>query len=119
MSNGAIFYYFSSKDELLLTIYKIIKHEISKYIENNIVHHNSPEDFITKYWHYNIIWSFDNFKEYKFIRVHESHPIVQKKYKLNNSSTKFISNVQIYCSNNNNILNDVTYNLYFFLILSI
>lgn len=94
ISNGTLFYYFDSKDKIVLEIYQEIKDQSEDFFYNSEMDMLSFEMFLAEYWKKNICWILENNKEYNFIKTFSNYPIIKEKYIKNKSTEEFIKRIE-------------------------
>lgn len=94
IANGTLFYYFATKDEIVLAIYQDIKDKSENFFYTPEMDQMNFENFLKEYWNKNIDWIIKNSKEYNFIKTFNHYPIIKEQYIKNKSTEKFLNRIK-------------------------
>ncbi|MFH6959173.1 TetR/AcrR family transcriptional regulator [Flavobacterium aquidurense] len=77
VSNGTLFRYFKTKDDLIVSLYKYVKEELNEYLSDKIgINEDIKERFRNLYIHA-ILWQIKNKNEHHFIQQFHYSPHVK------------------------------------------
>jgi AcrR family transcriptional regulator len=74
VSNGTLFHYFKTKDELIVALYVRIKDRLNGYLAK---HQRPEDDLVTRFRHLfvdSVVWSLENRQEFYFIQQFHFSP---------------------------------------------
>lgn len=77
VSNGTLFYYFPTKDDIILAIYYSIKDEISKALKEDVNTDLLTRPFLFDYWKSTISWGLDNARKKAFVYNYGNSVLIQ------------------------------------------
>jgi len=78
VSNGSLFHYFRSKDNLIQKLHESIKSEQIDYILIGIEEEGDPKEKIRLIWKQSIQWAMENSKKYSFLHQYKYSPYKRK-----------------------------------------
>ncbi len=78
VSNGTLFHYFGTKEELIKELYIAVKEELNSFLSSKINASDSMEEVFRKFYQHSIYWGLDNKEKFHYVQqVHFSPHIFQ------------------------------------------
>jgi AcrR family transcriptional regulator len=78
ISSGTLFYFFPTKDELVVALYLHIKSELACEINESIAQESDFEEILKKYYTTTLNWAKEHKAEFKFMEQFNSSPYLKK-----------------------------------------
>jgi AcrR family transcriptional regulator len=78
VSNGTLFHYFPTKEELINFAYYEIKGRMANEIARGVEEGRTNEDKVRRIWRNTILWGVDHPDEYMFVQQFRSSPFIKK-----------------------------------------
>lgn len=78
ISNGTLFHYFPTKEDLINFAYYAIKSRMAKEIVEGVNDEQTIEDKARRIWRNAILWGVDHPDEYMFVQQFGSSPFIRK-----------------------------------------
>ena len=78
ISSGTLFYFFPTKDELVVALYLDIKGKLGCEITESISQETSFKEILKKYYTTTLDWAKEHIAEFKFMEQFNSSPYLKK-----------------------------------------
>lgn len=78
ISSGTLFYFFPTKDDLVVALYLDIKTKLGCQIIENIANEKSLKEIFKKYYEGTLNWAMHHKAEFKFLEQFNSSPYLKK-----------------------------------------
>lgn len=77
IANGTLFYFYPTKDDLVIALYLDIKRRVAEYIADCIKDKVSVKDVLKGYYSATLHWALDNKMEFRFIEQFNTSPYLK------------------------------------------
>jgi len=78
VATGTLFYFFSTKDELIVSLYLKLKSEAAENINSVLTNVNNSKEIIKAYYVESLKWSLKNQNEFLFLAQFSNSPYLKK-----------------------------------------
>lgn len=78
ISNGSLFYYFKTKDDIVVALYKDFKQELLDNLHNSLKNVSGVRNFYYTYFKTSVLWALDNPKKKLFLNMYSYMPIIRE-----------------------------------------
>jgi AcrR family transcriptional regulator len=77
ISNGSLFYYFKTKDDIVIALYKDFKQELMETLYVELQNVSGVRNFYYEYFKTSVLWAIENPKKKMFINMYSHMPAVR------------------------------------------
>jgi AcrR family transcriptional regulator len=78
VSNGTLFHYYKTKDQLIITLYNEIKAELADYLSAQISEQDNLEAKLKKTFIHSLYWALDNREKFYYVQQFHFSPHLAK-----------------------------------------
>ena len=78
VATGTLFYFFPTKDDLIVSLYLKLKRQAAENIDNALKPATSPKEIIKVYYEESLKWSLRNPSEFSFLAQFYNSPFLKK-----------------------------------------
>lgn len=74
VANGTLFYYFKTKDELILALYNVVKNELNDFLLTKLSETDTLEEKMKHLYKESLFWALDHRDEFYFVQQFHFSP---------------------------------------------